>query len=194
MTERRTDSISVRVDMDLTPELAAQWADHLRELLIHGPADISDDNGWDVHTAGLSALVARCLDRQFSPFAELQIVIDDDGALDDDYVWFGKAIEKPTTVLCVRDPDASNEFTIDGDGGAVHVIDVDLGRADLFFWQEFGPWANRHLTEAASLPEDSSIRQRIEAIVWSIFEENSENDEFPEAEDLAQLHDAVRDL
>jgi hypothetical protein len=52
-------------------------------------------------------------------------------------------------VICVRDPDASNDFTVIG--GEVRVIDLDLGRADLSDREEFEDWFDGHMTEVQEL-------------------------------------------
>ena len=75
-----------------------------------------------------------------------------------------------SVVLVIRDPDASNDFVIEG--GPVKTIDLDLGRVDLAVWDEFAPWADSHLRTAAGLPEDSVIRQTIEGVVVAQFFEH----------------------
>lgn len=59
----------------------------------------------------------------------------------------------PVVVVCVRDPDASNDFTVFG-GVEVEVVDVDLGRSDLSNDEEFAEWRESHETTAARLREE----------------------------------------
>lgn len=58
-----------------------------------------------------------------------------------------------TYVICVRDPDESNEFTVVGDAN-VEVIDIDLGYADLNEEFEFLSWASNLLTQYDAIEED----------------------------------------
>lgn len=86
-----TESIDVRLTIDLSKELADRLTKRLRWLLIEHVGDATDDDGWDAATASLSALVARSFDRQTHPIAELADVAGDD--LFEDYVTFGEVIE-----------------------------------------------------------------------------------------------------
>jgi hypothetical protein len=70
---------------------------------------------------------------------------------------YPELLAPPTTVLCVRDPDSSNEFTIEGPDRP-RIIDVDLGYAALNDFEEFSQWAD-------TLPEESVIRSQMEEIV-----------------------------
>jgi hypothetical protein len=93
MPHERNVGVSVRVDMDLAPELADLWKQRLLSILVD---HIGDETGedWNAHTATLSALVARGFDRQFSPFAELHAIIDEHDEWTEDFVWFGKALDQ----------------------------------------------------------------------------------------------------
>lgn len=98
----RTESVSLRLDIDITPRLADLWAARLRRTLIDHIGDVTDAEGWDANTAGLPALVARSFDRQFSPIAELHSIIDEHDDLFEDYVWFGQALDSNTTTTTER--------------------------------------------------------------------------------------------
>lgn len=52
-------------------------------------------------------------------------------------------------VVCVRDPDASNDFRVFG--GEVKIIDVDLGRSNLASPDEFREWRESQEAECAQL-------------------------------------------
>lgn len=86
---RQTVSVSLRVDIDMTPELGRRLTTHLRDLLINHVGDATDDEGWDAATAPLDALMARALDRGLHPIAEMVDVSGED--LWGDYVTFGEA-------------------------------------------------------------------------------------------------------
>lgn len=43
-----------------------------------------------------------------------------------------------SVVICVRDPDAANEFIVIGEH--VEIVDVDLGYADLYNPAEWAEW------------------------------------------------------
>lgn len=95
LSERQTEGFSVRLDVDMTPELAKRLADRLRDLLINYVGDATDDEGWDAATASLDALVARAFNRQLHPLAEMVEVSGED--LWEDWVTFGEVIAAPTT-------------------------------------------------------------------------------------------------
>jgi hypothetical protein len=52
-------------------------------------------------------------------------------------------------VICYRDPDSSNEFSVHG--APVETIDVDYGRSDLRDRDEFEEWAESHMSHAGEL-------------------------------------------
>jgi hypothetical protein len=54
-----------------------------------------------------------------------------------------------TVVICVRDPDASNEYRVFGDD--VEIIDVDLGYADLSDPEEWAEWKASQLMDVRAL-------------------------------------------
>jgi len=59
-----------------------------------------------------------------------------------------------TIVLCVRDPDFSNEFTtFEGSEPGVEIFDIDLGRSDLSDHDEYTSWRESHMESVAKLRE-----------------------------------------
>lgn len=54
-----------------------------------------------------------------------------------------------TVIICVRDPDASNEFFVHET--PTQIIDVDFGRADLRDPDEFEEWATSLRLEATRI-------------------------------------------
>ncbi len=89
ISARQTEYVSLRVDVEMTPELAKRLTERLRDRLINHVGDDRDDNGWDAATAPLDALMARAFDRQLSPLGEMYDVAGDD--LWEDYTTWGEA-------------------------------------------------------------------------------------------------------
>lgn len=58
---------------------------------------------------------------------------------------------EPVVVVCVRDPDFSNDFTVFG-APAPTIVDLDLGYMDLGWPEEFIEWADAKLANAEALP------------------------------------------
>ena len=66
-------------------------------------------------------------------------------------------------IICVRDPDSSNDYTVfvdgqqvDHDGQAlagIHITNVDLGYSDVSDAGEFFEWAESHLSGLDTMPE-----------------------------------------
>lgn len=68
-------------------------------------------------------------------------------------------------VICVRDPDDSNSYSVYG--GEVEIVDVDLGRADLRDPDEFSEWFESHLSTANELREkgETEAGDALEALI-----------------------------
>ncbi len=107
----RGETLSLRVDVDMTPELGRRLTEHLRDLLINHVGDASDDEGWDAATAPLDALMARAFDRGLHPFAEMVDVSGED--LWEDFVTFGKAWPVDQPALSRYGPDTTASDLID---------------------------------------------------------------------------------
>lgn len=108
---RQTVSVSLRVDVDMTPELGRRLTEHLRDLLINHVGDATDDEGWDAATAPLDALMARAFDRGLHPLAEMVDVSGED--LWEDFVTFGKAWPIDQPALSRYGPDTTASDLID---------------------------------------------------------------------------------
>ena len=67
-----------------------------------------------------------------------------------------------TIVICMRDPDASNEYRVFG--GEVAILDIDYGYADLRDPGEFAEWADSHLQTAESYARSPSDQYQQAAI------------------------------
>lgn len=88
----------------------------------------------------------------------------------------GSARAWKLVTLCVRDPDASNDFVqewLPANEDIEPIIDMDLGYAELSDWEEFHGWAGSHLSTWNALPVNSTIRERIQRIVWDVYTENA---------------------
>lgn len=95
-------------------------------------------------------------------------------------------------VLCVRDPDESNEFTIYPADADVDIIDVDLGRADLSDWNEFVEWASSQFDAVEVAP--AHLGEEIEGIVWAIFERYEAGWALERIEDIRQLSEVINHI
>lgn len=61
-------------------------------------------------------------------------------------------------IICLRDPDSSNEFlTFTKGSHEPRIIDVDFGRADLRDPEEFAEWKASLLDEAEFLARQSTL-------------------------------------
>lgn len=66
--------------------------------------------------------------------------------------WLLRPVDMPKLqpiVIVVRDPDASNDYTVFD--GEAETYDIDLGYADLGDRDEFLGWAGSHLSSAAEM-------------------------------------------
>jgi len=88
-----------------------------------------------------------------------------------------------TVVICVRDPDASNEYEVFG--GEVTIIDVDLGYADLRDREEFADWKEgqdsdvTRLERAGEKEAADYLRSLIDQITENFGHEEVEDDAAP---------------
>lgn len=80
-------SISIRVDVNLSQEIADAWSEALDAELRYIEGDEIDQ-----HEKTLGWMVARLLDRQEDPFALLHAVIAEAERDEDQYDWFGEEI------------------------------------------------------------------------------------------------------
>lgn len=102
----RSVRFAVRVDIELTPALAARCEAHMRSVLesIEGATCRDDETGevkpWS--EVALPELWARLLDRQEHPFAQIAELAGDD--LFEDYGWFGRVEAGMTPAVSRSDP------------------------------------------------------------------------------------------
>ena len=73
-------------------------------------------------------------------------------------------MSEPVVIVCVRDPDASNSFTVYGEPEPV-IIDVDLGYADLTDVEEFLDWSESQVAKAGSVRRDHPARTQLLEVV-----------------------------
>lgn len=83
-----------------------------------------------------------------------------------------------TVVICVRDPDASNDYRVFGED--VEIIDVDLGYMDLEDPAEFAEWADGHYEEAKQL--EASGEEEAAKYMRDLIDEMAQN--FGHAEEV----------
>lgn len=84
-----------------------------------------------------------------------------------------------TVVICVRDPDASNDYAVFG--GDVTIIDVDLGYADLSDPEEWAEWKQSQLADVLVL-ERSGQKEAAEYLQSIIDQVESNYDHAEEVE------------
>lgn len=76
---------------------------------------------------------------------------------------------EPVVIVCVRDPDSPNSFTVYGEPKPT-IIDVDLGYADLSDAQEFTRWAENQVAAAGALPREHPARVQLLDVVTDMLE------------------------
>jgi hypothetical protein len=87
---------------------------------------------------------------------------------------------EPVVIICVRDPDASNDFTVYG-APEPTIIDVDLGYMNLDDPVEFMEWLEDLIARTRTLPEGHPAGDQLREIALEAIERHH-----PRAVELAE--------